>query len=97
MNMATNQNENYYNGRIIEDLLNYALLTGINQSDHLQQFNTLSKRLKEKISVDVCVLQSIDCSSTKTAVELERTKPIRNFTMVLPTFSNLLMTRIDCT
>uniref|UniRef100_A0A1B0AGG4 Origin recognition complex subunit 3 n=1 Tax=Glossina pallidipes TaxID=7398 RepID=A0A1B0AGG4_GLOPL len=46
-----------------------ALLTGINQSDHLQQFNTLSKRLKEKISVDVCVLQSIDCSSTKTAVE----------------------------
>lgn len=46
-----------------------ALLTGINQSDHLQQFNTLSKRLKEKISVDVCVLQSRDCSSTKTGIE----------------------------
>ncbi|KAL9913014.1 origin recognition complex subunit 3 isoform 1-T1 [Glossina fuscipes fuscipes] len=46
-----------------------ALLTGINQSDHLQQFNTLSKRLKKKISVDVCVLQSRDCSSIKTAIE----------------------------
>uniref|UniRef100_A0A1A9X3B7 Origin recognition complex subunit 3 n=1 Tax=Glossina brevipalpis TaxID=37001 RepID=A0A1A9X3B7_9MUSC len=46
-----------------------ALLTGVNQPDHLQQFDTLSERLKEKISASACVLQSRDCSSIKTAVE----------------------------
>ncbi|XP_017465755.1 PREDICTED: origin recognition complex subunit 3 [Rhagoletis zephyria] len=46
-----------------------ALLTGVNQPDHLEQFATLSQRLLQKMSASVCMLQSRDCSTLKSAVE----------------------------
>ncbi|KAH8271511.1 hypothetical protein KR018_002251, partial [Drosophila ironensis] len=46
-----------------------ALLTGINQPDHLSQFDALTRRLHDGNSARVCVLQSRDCSSLKAAVE----------------------------
>lgn len=46
-----------------------ALLTGINQPDHLNQFETLSQRINEKIAASICVLQSRDCPSIKAAIE----------------------------
>ncbi|XP_065369234.1 origin recognition complex subunit 3 [Calliphora vicina] len=46
-----------------------ALLTGINQPDHLEQFNNLGQRINEKISASICILQSRDCSNVKAAVE----------------------------
>ncbi|XP_055854624.1 origin recognition complex subunit 3 [Episyrphus balteatus] len=46
-----------------------ALLTGINQPDHHEQFETLSQRIREELSASVCVIQSRDCSSVKAAVE----------------------------
>ncbi|XP_075167142.1 origin recognition complex subunit 3 [Haematobia irritans] len=46
-----------------------ALLTGINQPDHLKQFDNLSNRINEKLSASICILQSRDCSSIKSAIE----------------------------
>lgn len=46
-----------------------ALLTGINQPDHLEQFDNLGQRINEQISASICLLQSRDCSSLKSAVE----------------------------
>ncbi|XP_023299678.2 origin recognition complex subunit 3 [Lucilia cuprina] len=46
-----------------------ALLTGINQPDHLDQFDNLGQRINEKISASICILQSRDCSTIKSAVE----------------------------
>lgn len=46
-----------------------ALLTGINQPDHLQQFDNLSQRINEKVSASICILQSRDCATLKSAVE----------------------------
>ncbi|EDV36454.2 uncharacterized protein Dana_GF12966 [Drosophila ananassae] len=53
-----------------DDLLpTAALLTGINQPDHLSQFDALTRRLHDQRSAQVCVLQSRDCSTLKAAVE----------------------------
>lgn len=46
-----------------------ALLTGINQPDHLKQFETLTQRLHALQAARVCVLQSRDCATLKAAVE----------------------------
>ncbi|XP_052840799.1 LOW QUALITY PROTEIN: origin recognition complex subunit 3 [Drosophila gunungcola] len=46
-----------------------ALLTGINQPDHLSQFTALTQRLHSQRSARVCVLQSRDCATLKAAVE----------------------------
>ncbi|XP_064536502.1 origin recognition complex subunit 3 [Drosophila montana] len=46
-----------------------ALLTGINQPDHLKQFETLTQRLHAQQAARVCVLQSRDCATLKAAVE----------------------------
>ncbi|TDG43298.1 hypothetical protein AWZ03_010270 [Drosophila navojoa] len=46
-----------------------ALLTGINQPDHLKQFETLTQRLHTQKAARVCVLQSRDCTTLKAAVE----------------------------
>ncbi|ALC42132.1 lat [Drosophila busckii] len=46
-----------------------ALLTGINQPDHLKQFETLTERLHREQTARVCVLQSRDCSTLKAAIE----------------------------
>lgn len=46
-----------------------ALLTGINQPDHLKQFETLTQRLHALQAARVCVLQSRDCGTLKAAVE----------------------------
>lgn len=46
-----------------------ALLTGINQPDHLDQFDNLGQRINEQISASICILQSRDCANIKSAVE----------------------------
>lgn len=46
-----------------------ALLTGINQPDHLSQFTALTQRLHAQRAAMVCVLQSRDCATLKAAVE----------------------------
>ncbi|XP_037714061.1 origin recognition complex subunit 3 [Drosophila subpulchrella] len=46
-----------------------ALLTGINQPDHLSQFTALTQRLHAQRAARVCVLQSRDCATLKAAVE----------------------------
>ncbi|XP_016957269.1 origin recognition complex subunit 3 [Drosophila biarmipes] len=46
-----------------------ALLTGINQPDHLRQFTALTQRLHAQRAARVCVLQSRDCATLKAAVE----------------------------
>ncbi|XP_014099933.2 origin recognition complex subunit 3 [Bactrocera oleae] len=46
-----------------------ALLTGVNQPDHLEQFATLTQRILQKMSASVCMLQSRDCATLKSAVE----------------------------
>ncbi|XP_017077160.1 origin recognition complex subunit 3 [Drosophila eugracilis] len=46
-----------------------ALLTGINQPDHLSQFMALTQRLHAQRAARVCVLQSRDCATLKAAVE----------------------------
>ncbi|XP_016988887.1 origin recognition complex subunit 3 [Drosophila rhopaloa] len=46
-----------------------ALLTGINQPDHLSQFTALTQRLHAQKAARVCVLQSRDCATLKAAVE----------------------------
>ncbi|KAH8418571.1 hypothetical protein KR222_002221, partial [Zaprionus bogoriensis] len=46
-----------------------ALLTGINQPDHLKQFETLTQHLHEQQAARVCVLQSRDCATLKAAIE----------------------------
>lgn len=46
-----------------------ALLTGINQPDHLEQFDNLGQRINEQVSASICLLQSRDCSTVKSAIE----------------------------
>ncbi|KAH8300001.1 hypothetical protein KR044_008458 [Drosophila immigrans] len=46
-----------------------ALLTGINQPDHLKQFESLTQHLHAQQAARVCVLQSRDCATLKAAVE----------------------------
>ncbi|XP_034103832.1 origin recognition complex subunit 3 [Drosophila albomicans] len=53
-----------------EDILpTAALLTGINQPDHLKQFESLTQHLNAKQAARVAVLQSRDCATLKAAVE----------------------------
>ncbi|XP_053965995.1 origin recognition complex subunit 3 [Anastrepha ludens] len=47
-----------------------ALLTGVNQPDHLEQFATLTQRLLQKMPASVCMLQSRDCTTLKSAIEI---------------------------
>ncbi|XP_067627663.1 origin recognition complex subunit 3 [Eurosta solidaginis] len=46
-----------------------ALLTGVNQPDHLEQFATLTQRLLQTMCASVCMLQSRDCATLKSAIE----------------------------
>ncbi|KAH8384781.1 hypothetical protein KR093_008289 [Drosophila rubida] len=46
-----------------------ALLTGINQPDHLKQFESFTRHLHARQAARVCVLQSRDCATLKAAVE----------------------------
>ncbi|XP_058979803.1 origin recognition complex subunit 3 [Musca domestica] len=62
------KNEEKYLG-LVEIVPAAALLTGINQPDHLEQFDNLSHRINEQISASICLLQSRDCSTLKSAVE----------------------------
>ncbi|KAL5288502.1 ORC3 family protein [Megaselia abdita] len=69
--------------QILEDLVEYirdveklgnilpaaALLTGINQPDHEDQFNTLSQRIKETVKSSVAIINSRDATHLKNAVE----------------------------
>lgn len=61
---------NKHNRNRLDNLLPTAvLLTGINQTDHYDQFNLLANELKNNNCDDVVVLQSRDCSSLKTAFQ----------------------------
>ncbi|XP_034652050.1 origin recognition complex subunit 3 [Drosophila subobscura] len=54
----------------IEEILpTAALLTGINQPDHLSHFETFTQRLHAQKAARVCVLQSRDCPTLKAAIE----------------------------
>ncbi|XP_067620911.1 origin recognition complex subunit 3-like [Eurosta solidaginis] len=46
-----------------------ALLTGVNQPDHLEQFATLTQRFLQTMCASVCMLQSRDCATLKSAIE----------------------------
>lgn len=56
-------------GNHSEILPTAALLTGINQPDHLKQFESLTQRLHAQQAARVCVLQSRDCATLKAAIE----------------------------
>ncbi|EDW36209.1 GL17672 [Drosophila persimilis] len=57
-------------GQIQDEILpTAALLTGINQPDHLSQFDTFTQRLHAQKAARVCVLQSRDCPTLKAAIE----------------------------
>lgn len=61
---------NKHDKQNLENLLPTAvLLTGINQTDHYDQFNLLAKELKNNKCDDVVVLQSRDCTNLKTAFQ----------------------------
>lgn len=45
------------------------LLTGINQTDHYDQFNILAQELRNNSFEDVVTLQSRDCTNLKTAFQ----------------------------
>lgn len=78
--------------QIIEDLVKHirdvekvgnilpaaALLTGINQSDHEDQFQTLSQRINEQIKSSVAIINSRDAANLKSAVETLVSKVIEN-------------------
>lgn len=71
------------NTQILEDLVKYvgnvdklanilpvaALLTGINQPDHEDQFATLSHRIKESINSSVAIIKARDAAHLKNAIE----------------------------
>lgn len=62
--------DRYTNGGNPTDIVpTAALLTGINQPDHLRQFETLTQRLHDQQTARVCVLQSRDCATLKAAIE----------------------------
>lgn len=46
------------------------LLTGVNQTDHLKQFSTLSGQITNNCNTIITILKSRDCPNLKSAVEL---------------------------
>lgn len=46
-----------------------ALLTGINQPDHIQLFKTFAEQVRKADNARVCIIQSRDCSTMKSAIE----------------------------
>lgn len=46
-----------------------ALLTGINQPDHFQLFKTFAEGVRQLNNVRVCIIQSRDCTTMKSAIE----------------------------
>lgn len=46
-----------------------AVLTGINQPDHYTFFKTFSDLIEREIESHVCIIQSRDCPSIKSAIE----------------------------
>lgn len=46
------------------------LLTGVNQTDHLKQFSTLSSQITNNCNTIITILKSNDCPNLKSAVEL---------------------------
>jgi origin recognition complex subunit 3 len=46
------------------------ILTGINQSDHLSQFQVLSKKIINNVSSHVVIMQARDCPTVKAAIEV---------------------------
>jgi origin recognition complex subunit 3 len=76
------QSESY--GKILSSLLTFiqnvdfeesknlqtaVLLTGVNQTDHLKQFDTLSQQISNNCPSIITILQSRDCPTLKAAVE----------------------------
>lgn len=46
-----------------------ALLTGINQPDHIHLFKTFADGIRQMDNVRVCIVQSRDCPNMKSAIE----------------------------
>lgn len=46
-----------------------ALLTGINQPDHFQLFKTFAEGVRKLDNARVCIIQSRDCPTMKSAIE----------------------------
>lgn len=53
----------------MRNLQTAVLLTGVNQTDHIKQFETLSLQIANNCSSIVTILQSRDCPTVKSAVE----------------------------
>jgi origin recognition complex subunit 3 len=77
------QSESY--GKVLSNLLSFiqnidfeesknlqtaVLLTGVNQTDHLKQFETLSLQIANNCPSIITILQSRDCPTVKSAVEV---------------------------
>lgn len=60
--------KNSYNN-VVSEIPTAALLTGINMPDHVAQFETLGREIKEKVSPHVTCLYSEDCQNLKQLVE----------------------------
>lgn len=46
-----------------------ALLTGINQPDHFHLFKTFAEEVRKLDNARVCIIQSRDCPTMKSAIE----------------------------
>ncbi|XP_063706309.1 origin recognition complex subunit 3 [Culicoides brevitarsis] len=53
----------------IDTIPTAALLTGINQSDHIAQFNKLCKKLESQLDALIIVLESRNCPTSKATIE----------------------------
>lgn len=54
---------------IVVNIFSNLIILGINQPDHFQQFEFLSKRINDNIQSKVVILQSRDCSTLKSLIE----------------------------
>lgn len=61
-----NDNELNRNSDLLPTIV---VLTGVNQPDHLEQFETLGRNIQERTEGSVCLLPAQDCSTVKSAIE----------------------------
>lgn len=64
-----NRNQSHDDGDGDPNLPTVALLTGINQPDHVQLFRTFAGIVRRELRSHVCVLQSMECPNMKATIE----------------------------